>query len=64
VTANGDAARRLVGRTIRRVVLRAYRDGRGGWAAHPYFVLDDGSRLVLQARETETETGIDLILHE
>jgi hypothetical protein len=60
---NGSIAKKLVGRTITAVTLRAYTDGRGGRTAQPLIHLDDGSVLLFTLHETESlDTGIDFLL--
>ena len=64
---NSEAARRLRGKTIKRIDLNAFRDGQIGsndWTADPRIVFTDGSTLTLQVHETDVgEYGIDLCLY-
>lgn len=49
-----QATRYLVGRTIARVEMRPFSDGRGGVTFDPLLVLDDGSAIYFMADETES----------
>lgn len=54
---------RIVGRTITRLQLEPFPDGRGGTAYTPSITLDDGSFLTFSVQETESMYGIGVWLH-
>lgn len=56
-------AKALKGRTIVKVVLNPFSDGRGGQAYDPQFFFDDGSTLRFSVIETETVYGVSLALY-
>ena len=54
---------RLVGRTITRVVLHPFDNGRLGTVTDPCITLDDGTELKFVVQETEgSEYGVSLVL--
>jgi hypothetical protein len=53
----------LKGKTIKRVRMRAFRDGRGGWAYDPIIEFTDGSNITFNVQESDVGrygTAIDL----
>ena len=61
LTTTKLATKLLAGKTIARVSVDRFEDGRGGIATDPIIVLDDGSILYFTVSETEVgEYGITL----
>jgi hypothetical protein len=53
----------VVGRTITKVVLNRFSDGRGGYTYNPVFSLDNGTQIAFVVDETEsTVYGITPLL--
>lgn len=50
----------IVGKTVERVEMFPFDDGRGGTAHRPVVFFTDGTKIFFAAEETEREPGVDI----